>query len=83
MATANLSVVLDPSLIVLGGARVAQGPALVDEVRRIVGRIVPTPSRILVSELGEEAPLWGSLLLAMNEGRELLREQLRGEQQSA
>jgi predicted NBD/HSP70 family sugar kinase len=83
IATANLSVVLDPSLIVLGGALVAQGPSLVDDVRAIVGRIVPTPSRIAVSELGEEAPLWGCLLLAMNEAREQLREQLRGERASA
>jgi glucokinase len=77
IATANLSIVLDPSLIVLGGALIAQGPPLLKEVRRIVGRIVPTPGPIVMSELGEEAPLWGTLLVATSEARERLRRQLR------
>jgi predicted NBD/HSP70 family sugar kinase len=75
---ANLDVVLDPSLIVLGGALVAPGETLVEEVRRVVGRIVPSPSPIVVSALGEEATLWGSLLVATTEAHELLRRQLRG-----
>lgn len=77
MATANLSVVLDPSLIVLGGALVAQGEPLVRKVRRIVGRILPTPAEIVISALGKEAPLWGSLLVATTQARERLRRGLR------
>jgi len=77
MATANLSLVLDPSLIVLGGALIDQGEPLVREVRRIVGRIVPGPARIVTSALGKEAPLWGSLLVATTEARERLRQRLR------
>ncbi len=77
MAIANLSIVLDPSLIVLGGALIAQGKPLVHELRRIVGRIIPTPPRLVVSQLHEEAPLWGSLLLSTTFARERLREQLR------
>ena len=77
MAAANLSVVIDPSLIVLGGALVTQGTSLVPEVRRIVARIVPMPSPIVVSTLGEEAPLWGSLLVAISAARESLRQRLR------
>jgi predicted NBD/HSP70 family sugar kinase len=76
MATANLDVVLDPSLIILGGSLVAQAPELIDEVRRIVARIVPTPSTIVPPALAEEAPLWGCLLVATNEARERLRRQL-------
>jgi predicted NBD/HSP70 family sugar kinase len=57
IATANLSIVLDPSIIVLGGALFAQGSALVDEVRRIVGQIIPAPPQIVASELDKEAPL--------------------------
>jgi predicted NBD/HSP70 family sugar kinase len=76
MATANLDVVLDPSLIILGGSLVAQAPEVIDEVRRIVARIVPTPSTIVAPALAEEAPLWGSLLLATNEARERLRREL-------
>jgi glucokinase len=78
IATANLSIVLDPSLIVLGGALFAEGKPLVSDVRRIVGRIVPTPPRIVLSDLDEEAPLWGSLLAAITEARQRLRQQLRG-----
>lgn len=77
IATANLSIVLDPSLIVLGGALIAQAKSLADDVRRIVGRIIPMPAQIVVSALGEEAPLWGSLLVATSEARDRLRQGLR------
>ena len=74
MATANLSVVLDPSLIVMGGSLGAQGPSLVEDVRRVVAQIVPTPSPIVTSTLGPEAPLVGSLLMAVTEARLRLRQ---------
>lgn len=77
MAIANLSVVLDPSIIVVGGPLFATGPALIDDVRRIVSRIVPTPGQIVTSALGEDAPLIGSLLVATIEARDRLRRQLR------
>jgi predicted NBD/HSP70 family sugar kinase len=77
IATANLSVVIDPSLIVLGGALFAQSKTLVDEVRRIVGHIVPTPGEVVMSALGEEASLWGSLLVATTEARNRIRLTLR------
>jgi glucokinase len=77
MAVANLSVVVDPSLIVLAGALVVQGEPLVHEVRRIVSRVVPTAPQIVVSALAEEAPLWGSLLMAATEARRQVRLRLR------
>jgi len=77
IATANLSIVLDPSLIVLGGALFAQAPDLASDVRQVVSRIVPTPSAIVLSELDKEAPLWGSLLVATMEARRRLRQQIR------
>ena len=77
IAVANLSLVLDPSLVVLGGALITQGEPLVQQVRRIVGRIVPAPVEIVISALGQEAPLWGSLLLATTEARQRLQERLR------
>jgi predicted NBD/HSP70 family sugar kinase len=79
IAAANLSLVLDPSLIVLGGAVAAQGSLFVEQVQRTVDRIVPAPTRIVVSTLGEEATLWGSLLVATTEARERLRPHLREE----
>jgi len=77
IAIANLSVVLDPSLIVVGGALAAQAPAFVGEVRRVVARIVPTPSPMVESVLGEDASLWGSVLVAMSDARDQLRRRLR------
>jgi glucokinase len=78
IATANLTVVIDPSLVILGGALIAQMPSLVGEVKKIVARIVPEPSEIVASPLGQEAPLWGSLRIAMNEARDRLRQQVTG-----
>jgi glucokinase len=76
MATANLDVVLDPSLIILGGSLVSQAPEVIEQVRCTVGRIVPTPAAIVGPALAEEAPLWGALLMATNDARERLRRQL-------
>lgn len=76
IAAANLSLVLDPSLIVLGGP-LAQGRAFVEKVQQTVGRIVPVPTEIVASTLDKEAPIWGSLLVAMAEARERLRLRLR------
>ncbi len=73
IAAANLSLVLDPSLIVLGGPLPAAGTLFVQQVRRTVDRIVPGPTEIVVSTLGDEATLWGSLLVATSEVRERLR----------
>jgi len=67
--------VLDPSLVVLGGALLAGG-ALLEPVRQIVSRFIPMPSVIVTTSLDKDAPLWGSLLVAMREARERLRNEL-------
>ncbi len=77
IAVANLSVVVDPSLVVLGGALIAQGEPLVHKLRAMVERIAPSAPQIVVSALGKEAPLWGSLLVAATEARQRLRLRLR------
>jgi glucokinase len=77
MATANVCSLLDPSVIVLGGALIAQSPALVAHVIEIVERILPSPPPIIASTLDKDAPLWGSLLLATQQARERLRQQFR------
>jgi glucokinase len=77
IAAANVCSVLDPSLIVLGGALAVQGPALVERVRQIISKFILTPAPVVVSDLDKDAPLWGSLLLATSTARERLRERLR------
>lgn len=79
IATANLSLALDPSLIALGGALTAQEEYFVGEVRRVVGRIIPQPPEIVVSSLGREATLWGSVLVATTEARSVVRGRLRSQ----
>jgi predicted NBD/HSP70 family sugar kinase len=76
MTAANVSCVLDPSLVVLGGALGMQGESLLERVRQIVGRIMPAPPSVITSALDKDAPLWGSLLIAMGEAREQVRRQL-------
>jgi len=78
IAVANMSLVLDPSLVVLGGALSGQGDPFVSQLRRVVARIVPAPPEIVVSGLEKEAPLWGGLLVARDEARARLGRQLRG-----
>ena len=77
IAVANVGTVVDPSLIVLGGALFAQAEPLVHEVRKVVARISRAPLEIVVSALGKEAPLWGSLLMASREAQRQLRLRLR------
>jgi predicted NBD/HSP70 family sugar kinase len=76
IATTNLSLALDPSLVVLGGTLISHGDRLVSDVRRLVSRIIPAPPEIVASTLGKEAPLWGSLLMATTMAREHLRQGL-------
>jgi predicted NBD/HSP70 family sugar kinase len=76
IAAANLATVLDPSLIVLGGALVTRGESFVQEIRRVLKRIIPRPPAVVASQLGREASLWGCLLLATTEARARLRQEL-------
>jgi predicted NBD/HSP70 family sugar kinase len=73
IAVAHLSLVLDPSLVVLGGALFDQGGDFAGAIRSVVQRIDPAPPEVVVSALGHEATLWGCLLVATNEARFRLR----------
>jgi predicted NBD/HSP70 family sugar kinase len=77
MATANVGAVVDPSLVVLGGAMFAQAESFVDEVRRIVHQLARTPFEVVPAALGKEAPVAGCLLVAAAEARRQLRQRIR------
>jgi predicted NBD/HSP70 family sugar kinase len=79
MAALNLALVLDPSLIVFGGPLAGAESPLVEEARRIVTRVTPSPPEMVASALGDDATLWGCLLTASDAARARLRESLRGE----
>jgi glucokinase len=78
IAVANIGTVLDPSIIVVGGAMFAHAEALLREVRSVVERIrvARTPIQIVLSKLGNDAPLTGSLLVASMEAQRQLKVRL-------
>jgi len=77
MAAANLSLVIDPSLLVLNGPLVEDGGDVLERVRSVVSRIIPRPPKVVCSVLGDGAMLSGSLLVATQEARGRLRGLLR------
>ena len=78
IAAANVCTVIDPSVLVLGGAMFAQAGRLVERVRSVVQRLSRTSFDVVLSELGKEAPLAGCLFVAAREARLRLRQQLTG-----
>ncbi|MGE5814802.1 MAG: ROK family protein [Acidobacteriota bacterium] len=77
IAVANVTVVVDPSLIVLGGALFMQAPRLVEAVSSVAQSISRAPIPVVLSALDKEAPLWGGLLVALTAARERVRQELR------
>jgi predicted NBD/HSP70 family sugar kinase len=77
IATTNLSLTIDPSLIVIAGPAIENESTVIEDIQKIVRKIIPAPPEIVPAKLGEEAALWGSLLLATNEARTSLRQRLR------
>jgi glucokinase len=77
IAAANVGTVVDPSIVVLGGALFVQAEPLVVAVRDVVQRLSRAPVQIVVSALGKEAPLAGCVLVAATEARRQVRLRLR------
>jgi predicted NBD/HSP70 family sugar kinase len=77
MAASHVSLVIDPSLLVLSGPLVGTGGEMLERVRAVVSRIIPRPPKVVCSTLGEQAMLSGSLLVATQEARARLRRRLR------
>ncbi len=72
MAIANLAIVVDPEVVVLGGAIASAGDLLLEPVRTESARRLPPPllqsMRIELSSLGADAPAIGAARLAMTAG---------------
>jgi len=77
LAASHVSLVVDPSLLVLSGPLVGTGGEVLERVRAAVSRIIPRPPKVVSSALGERAMLAGSLLVATQEARERLHRRLR------
>jgi len=77
MAASHVSLVIDPSLLVLSGPLVGHGGEMLERIRAVVSRIIPRPPKVVCSTLGDEAMLSGSLLVATQEARGRLRRRVR------
>jgi hypothetical protein len=63
-----ITAVIHPELIVLGGP-IGPHPLLLAEAQRTLDELAPSPTKIVASELGENAPLRGALELARRHAR--------------
>jgi predicted NBD/HSP70 family sugar kinase len=64
-AVANIVAVLDPELVVFGGGLSHAGDLLLDPVRKVLARVVPNVPALVISSLGDDAQLMGSVYSAM------------------
>jgi predicted NBD/HSP70 family sugar kinase len=69
---ANVATVLDPDLVVLGGGIANAGAGLLDPIERAVRAAVPSPPRVVLSELGDDGAALGGVRRALDVADELL-----------
>ncbi len=73
-AIANIATVVDPESIVLGGRVAVSHPELIGRVHEVAKRIAPNCPELGLTALGEDAPLYGGVRLALDHVDELLPE---------
>jgi glucokinase len=66
IAIANLSVSFDPELIVLGGGLTDYAGLLVDPILQRIQGAIPTPPRLVVSNLGLRATVMGAITTVLH-----------------
>ena len=72
LALAAIAPVLDPELVILGGAVGRHGEMLLEPVRRELHALSPFSPRVEVSPLGEDAELIGAVSLALQAAQDQL-----------
>jgi predicted NBD/HSP70 family sugar kinase len=77
LAIAAIASVLDPELVILGGAIGRQGDLLLEAVERELGSLSPFRPRIEVSALGEDGELHGAIALALQSAQDLLFDRMK------
>ena len=67
MAVTDMIALLDPQAVVFGGGvAAAQGEWFLEPIRTMVHRCTPLPTKIVLSELGEDAQIMGAIRLALD-----------------
>jgi predicted NBD/HSP70 family sugar kinase len=72
LAIASIAAVLDPELIVLGGGIGQRGDLLLSTIERRLQQLTPLRPRIVVSKLGDESVLLGSIATALEVAHNLV-----------
>ena len=72
LAIASITAVLDPELIVLGGGIGQRGDLLLPTIERRLQQLTPLRPRIVVSKLGDESVLLGSIATALEVAHKLV-----------
>jgi glucokinase len=75
-AIANIATIVDPESIVLGGRVAASHPDLIIRVSDVAKRIAPNCPELGLTVLGDDAPLFGGVKLALDHVDELLPQYL-------
>jgi glucokinase-like ROK family protein len=66
IAIANLTVCFDPELIVLGGGVTGSADLLVGPIMQRIRGMIPTPPRLVVSDLGLRATVMGAIITVLH-----------------
>lgn len=69
-AVANVACMLNPEMIILGGGLTRSDDLLLEPIRGHVRRVVPFPPRIVLTQLGDDAVLYGAIAIAIRVTRE-------------
>lgn len=65
LAIANISVVLDPEVVVVGGGVASSADLLIEPIKRRLAGVIPYPPRIVASQLGRDAAVMGAIMRVM------------------
>jgi glucokinase len=66
IAISNLSVFFDPELIVLGGGVTYSADLLVEPILRRISGMIPTPPKLVISNLGLRATVMGAVVTVLH-----------------
>ncbi len=69
---ANITTIIDPELVVIGGGVSKTGGKYIEEIREKVAKNTQTPPEIDLTKLGDDAPLYGGLAVCRHNFSRLL-----------
>lgn len=77
-AVANVATILDPETIIFGGPLIARDPGALARIQSVAAKVAPNCPELRVTQLGEDAPLFGSLRVALQEADQTLHDLMMG-----